>query len=299
MWKDYFYYTRSERRGIIVLLVIIVIGIVVSLFFPSVRSEKTKGDASFQQDYEAFIRSIEISDKKEYDKFVRPYLHREVVLAPFDPNTADSSTFVRLGLPPWMAGNIMKYRRKGGKFRKAEDFRKIYGLSEAQFETLRPYITLQEEKRDTVRMYVPRDTAAPRQFPIKYTAVVKMELNAVDTAELRKIPGVGSGIARMIVRYRQQLGGFYSIHQLDEIHLISANLSKWFTLNPALIRKMPINTAGLSRLNAHPYINFYQAKAIVEYRRKHGQLKSLKQLSLYEEFSESDLQRIGYYVTFD
>ena len=45
--------------------------------------------------------------------------------SPFDPNRTDSVTFCRLGLPAWMAKNILRYRSKGGKFRKAEDFKKV------------------------------------------------------------------------------------------------------------------------------------------------------------------------------
>ena len=45
-----------------------------------------------------------------------------------------------------------------------------------------------------------------------------LDLNRADTAELKKIPGIGSGIARLIVNYRQRLGGFYQIEQLQEIH---------------------------------------------------------------------------------
>jgi DNA uptake protein ComE-like DNA-binding protein len=297
MWKDFLYYTKGERRGIIILMIVIVVGLCLIVFFPFSHEVRLKEDSSFMKEYDAFIRSIEITNRKEYNKYYHQFQHREVILAPFDPNTADSLTFLRLGLPPWMAHNIIKYRKKGGKFRKPDDFRKIYGLSNEQFMMLCPYITIQEIKRDTVRLLAVRDTT--HRYPIKYKTIVKMELNSVDTTELRKIPGVGSGIAKMIVNYRQQLGGFYSVRQLDEIHLISANLSKWFTLNTALIKKIRINQVSLNRLNAHPYINFYQAKAIMEFRRKHGALRTLKQLSLYEEFSESDFERLSFYITFD
>jgi DNA uptake protein ComE-like DNA-binding protein len=296
MWKDFFYYTRTEQRGIIALIAISLIFLGISLFISPPKSNLKK-DPTFDQDYQTFIHSLEILDRKEYNKYYHPFQRREVILAPFDPNTADSLTFLRLGLPSWMAKNILRYRAKGGTFRKPEDFRKIYGLSDKQFTTLFPYIRLKEEKRDTVKLLTKRDTV--RQYIVKYTAGTKIELNSADTTELKKIPGIGSGIAGMIVRYRQQLGGFYSIRQLDEIHLLSATLNKWFTLNAAIIRKIDLNKAGISRLNAHPYINFYQAKAIVEYRHKHGTVKSLKQLALYEEFTEYDLERIGHYISFD
>ncbi|KAA6334631.1 hypothetical protein EZS27_017077, partial [termite gut metagenome] len=65
------------------------------------------------------------------------------------------------------------------------------------------------------------------------------------------------------------------------------------------IVRINLNETGIERLRAHPYFNFYQAKAIVEYRKKKGRLKSLKQLTLYEEFSEMDFERMEHYVCFE
>jgi DNA uptake protein ComE-like DNA-binding protein len=83
------------------------------------------------------------------------------------------------------------------------------------------------------------------------------------------------------------------------VEFVSADLLKWFKLESDSIRKLPINRVGLDKLRAHPYINFYQAKVIVEYRRKRGEIKSLSQLSLYEEFTEKDLKRLSAYINFD
>lgn len=296
MWKDFFYYTRSERRGIVLLIVLILLCLGGSLLIKPTKSTP-KQDALFNRDYDAFVQSLKILNQKEYNKYFHPYKRQEIILAPFDPNTADSVTFLHLGLPPWMAKNILKYRAKGGKFKKPEDFKKIYGLTSEQYATLLPYITIAESKRDTIRVLAQRDTT--KHYPEKYIAGTRIELNTADTTDLKRIPGIGSGIAKMIVRYRQQLGGFFSVSQLDEIHLLSTAINKWFTVNPSLIRKISLNKSGISRLNAHPYINFYQAKVILEHRRRHGNITSLKQLSLYEEFTQRDFERLSPYISFD
>lgn len=300
MLKDFFYYTKTERRGIILLIVIIVLCLLGSLLSIYItRVPQLDNDKNFNKDYEAFAHSIEVLNRKEYNKFHHSPFNQKIVLAPFNPNTVDSLTLLSLGLPRWMAHNILKYRAKGGRFHKPQDFRKIYGMTDERFALLLPYIDIPTVVRDTVRMTVMRDSTHQPKYPIKYTAAIKMELNTADTTELRKIPGVGSAIARMIVRYRQQLGGYYSVQQLEEIHLISSRLSKWFTVNPALIHRLNVNKAGLQRLNAHPYINFYQAKAIVEYRRKRGAIRNFNQLAFYEEFTSADFERMSHYITFD
>ena len=133
----------------------------------------------------------------------------------------------------------------------------------------------------------------------KYEPGTLVNLNKADTTELKKIPGIGSGIARMIVNYRNRLGGFYKVEQLREINLDASQLLSWFSIDEADIQKIPVNKSSVDRLRNHPYINFYQAKAIVEHRRKHGNLQSLKPLVLYEEFKETDLERIAHYLSFE
>ena len=157
------------------------------------------------------------------------------------------------------------------------------------------------------RKYPKKDTFRQRAFlpkkeyvkAFKYPEGTLVEVNSADTTVLKKIPGIGSGIAGGIVRYRERLGGFYALSQLEEVKHVTPELLKWFKLDNDSIRKLEINKASLDKLRAHPYLTFYQAKVIVEHRRKKGQIKSLSQLALYEEFTEKDLERLSAYVSFD
>lgn len=102
----------------------------------------------------------------------------------------------------------------------------------------------------------------------KYPEGTLVDLNEADTTELKKIPGIGSGIARMIVAYRKRLGGFYDMAQLKEVNYVDEDMLRWFKLGNAPIHRINANKAGLDKLRSHPYMNFYQAKVIIEYRRK-------------------------------
>ena len=96
----------------------------------------------------------------------------------------------------------------------------------------------------------------------------------------------------MIVNYRKKLGAFYRIEQLQEIHLKVEKLRPWFSIAPDEIRRINLNKASVERMMHHPYINYYQARVIVEHRK-------MKQLSLYEEFTSADLERIEPYICYD
>lgn len=304
--KDFLYFTRGERRGILVLITGIILIFLSGYLYSFWQNRQMLSDKEIQQqisalkEYDDFIASVQIKEKntRNYSKYPEKQPAPAISPVPFNPNTADSATLRRLGLPEWMAGNILHYRRKGGKFRKPEDFRKVYGLTEEQYQLLSPYISIPPE--DTARrmasLYLPQ---VSKDSIYKYPAGTVIDLNSADTIELKKIPGIGSGIARLITGYRQRLGGYYRIEQLEDIHLDYRQLEGWFKIQPEEIKCINLNRASVERLRNHPYIDFYQAKAFVEYRKKKGTLHSLKPFALYEEFTATDLERLSHYVCFE
>ena len=259
--------------------------------------EASRVDSVALKNFEQEVRKKPYVPKKQVHETKE---ESPIQLFSFDPNKADSIELSSLGLPSYGVRNVLKYREKGGRFRTADSFSKIYGLTEKQFNTLKPYIriaqtdTPKKEKMDTMVAVV-----IPERKVFKYPEGTLVDVNVADTAELKKIPGIGSGIAKAIVAYRNRLGGFYSLSQLEEIDYVTPELLKWFKLEGGTIRKLDINRWGLDKLRSHPYLNFYQAKVIIEHRKKRGEIKSLSQLSLYEEFTEKDLIRLSAYVSFD
>lgn len=150
LFKDFFYFSRGEKRGILMLIATICIVFLAGYLISAwQRRDQTSLDdkviqAIAQQEYEEFIASLEEkeqSGEKQYTSYKPKKVESiPVILASFNPNTADSITFRHLGLPAWMTKNILHYRAKGGKFRKTEDFKKIYGMTEDQYSVLSPYI---------------------------------------------------------------------------------------------------------------------------------------------------------------
>lgn len=300
-WKDFFYFSQTERRGIIVLIALIVL-VTALPYFSSSREASPTADETFEKEYASFLASQKERKQAREMKEIHRYRPRTATLTPFDPNTTDSVGFLNLGLPPWMAGNILRYRKKGGIFRQPEEFKKIYGLSEEQFTTLLPYISIGEafamNRKDTSRLYT-RQPKQDRTQTFKHPIGTVLDLNLADTTELKKIPYVGSGIARMIVARRKQLGGFCRIEQLEELHLQVDSLRPWLSVRSNETKRFNLNKVSVERLKNHPYFNFYQAKAIVEYRRKKGRLNSLNELKFFDEFTPQDLERMAPYVCFE
>ena len=221
----------------------------------------------------------------------------------FDPNTADSTQLLRLGLQRWQVNNIYRYRARGGVFQRKEDFARVYGLTQGQYRRLEPYINIAPDYRPASELVndnsrkpaVERDTLRyPRKLKVGETIV----LNTADTTLLKRVPGVGSYYANRVVQYGKRLGGYASVSQLLEIKGFPQDALPYFRIENAQVKRINLNKATVSQMQQHPYINFYQARAITDYRRLHGPLKSLNDLSLHPDFPPEAITRLLPYVEF-
>lgn len=230
----------------------------------------------------------------------------------FDPNTADSSTLVHLGLKKWQASNMLKYRAKGGRYRQAEDMKKLYGMTDSMYQALLPYIQIDtmavKQYRDSVRksrIDTTQSDSVPRYISPKRDTV--LNLRTADTTELKLIRGIGSYRAKQIVPYRQQLGGFTHVEQLREIKalqpllidtLSADSLLAHFWLDSIIVEPLSVNSIGVERLQRHPYLSFEQAKAIYELRRRKVRLNSIEALEQLDCFTPEELLRVAPYLSF-
>ena len=309
MWKDFFYFTKGQRTGILVLIVLIVLALAANYtmkyFFPVTEKDGT----AFLAEVETFKKSLVSRDsilkvnrqrqfEERYTKY-RPYpaYKKELpyTLFTFDPNTADSSIFVRLGLKPFIASNILKYRKKGGWFKTPADFGKVYGIKPEKFKELESYLSIKEKK------YIKTDSLFQKRKVVRNDLIV--DLNSADTTLLMQVVGIGRGYAKGIIRFRQQTGGFVSVDQLGEIYgMRQENLERirpFCKVNTHLVKKMNVNVASVERLKSHPYLNFYQSRAIYELRRKKGKLKNISDLKVLPEFTSESLSKIEPYLNFE
>ncbi len=143
----------------------------------------------------------------------------------------------------------------------------------------------------------PRDSFIPR-YPVKIREGEHVVLNTADTTALKTVPGIGPYFARKIVQYGERLGGYVSVDQLDEIEDFPLESKKYLTIQDAQPRQLNINQLSLNELKRHPYINYYQAKAIMDYRRLHGPIQSLDDLRLSRDFPQEAIDRLRPYLQY-
>lgn len=292
MWKqflkDYFDFTRKERRGVIRLLVIIFFVTIAPFLFPIFVREDQVDHSEFALE----IAQLKVdSAQRKYAGYIDPEFvndhspefgrKKEAVLFYFDPNTATVADWVRLGVKQKTATTIQKYINKGGKFYKPDDIRKIWGLNKRDADRLVPYVTIKKQ----LPQYAVYEKKVVTERPpnsFKSKEFRNVEINAADTSSFKTFPGIGSKLSQRIINFRDKLGGFYSTEQVGETYLLPDStfqkIKPYLLLDEMPLQKININSATMDELKDHPYIRFHIANAIIQYRNQHGNFKVVEEI---------------------
>ncbi|HLN22320.1 MAG TPA: helix-hairpin-helix domain-containing protein [Bacteroidales bacterium] len=263
--KEWFGYSRQERRSSIILLVLIAVVLLFRMFIPDNKMIIT----DLTPEVLAAINKNEFKSEKLF----------------FNPNTASLDTLLIAGFDDDEAARLIRYRNKGGRFRKPADIRKLYGLDSGKASALIPYIIL--------------DTSRRQNENVKKT---RTELNSCDSAALEKLPGLGPVLSARIIRYRNLLGGFVSVDQLNEVYGLNeqtfAIVKPLVYVDTAIVKKIMINFAKFSDLTRMPYLSRYQVNAILKYRELAGNIKTIDELRLNLILPDSTARKVSSYLDF-
>ena len=304
--REFFYFTKSDRQ---VLLLLLSLAAVIILFIRVLggynsRTVMTEADSLAMAERMEYIKNRPFhrySKGQHGNQYYSQLQRRPLRLVPFDPNTADSTVLLGLGLQEWQVRSIYKYRAAGGVYRRPLDFARLYGLTRKQYRELEPYIRISDDYLPAATLIkseavIERDTV---RYPVKIKPTERIEVNTADTSMLKRVPGIGSYFARRIVDYRQRLGGYYDKHQLLEIDGFPEEALTYLEIAGEPLRKIKINKASLQELKKHPYISFFQARDISDYRRLKGNIRSLSELKLLKDFPPKAIERLEPYMDYE
>ncbi|HEX5025576.1 MAG TPA: helix-hairpin-helix domain-containing protein [Agriterribacter sp.] len=305
--KAYFNFSKKERNGILVLLIVLIaVWFLPAAFTPGEHFDE-KGFERFKNE----IAQLAQSDYQSNDEDVieAAYATQTGAIHPepgkaetfyFDPNTLPAAEWHRLGIADKTVHTIQSYLAKGGRFYQPEDLAKIYGLKALDYNRLVPYVRI-------TRNHLQTEKSGNKEFPKPFTdnsnhAAPAVHINTADTTDFVGLPGIGSKLAIRIVSFREKLGGFYSIDQLAEVYGISDSVFQQIKpklqCDPAYIKKINVNTITLEELKTHPYIKYQVANAVIQYRRQHGDFRSPDDLKQIHLITDEQLKKWIPYVIY-
>ncbi len=132
-------------------------------------------------------------------------------------------------------------------------------------------------------------------------AGLQVDINTADTAELRKLPGIGEKRAMNIVKYRTSLGGFYTMEQLAEVYSMDASLverlKKYIVCDGNSVAKIDINNTIPYKL-WHPYLKGELLKTIKQRIKSGKRYKSFDEIKAEDGYDENLNGRAKMYLEF-
>jgi len=278
---SFLHFTSRERVGIIALFIISI------LFFFWLTIPKTETPKS--------IPSLGNKKyfKKQYPSYTykkQNYAKHEFHFVDFDPNTTSLNEFMEMGLSEKQASVIIRYREKGGRFRTANDFAKIYSIRPEIHEQIKPYIHIDTSK------FVWK---SKKLRPFEKRQII-VDLNNATEEELTKLPLIACGRAHTIALFREKVGGFYSIQQLNEVYGLSPDIvdsiKGFLVVDTTKLKRININTAGIMDMKTHPYFKYFTAKKIVDYRNIKGVINTPSELLRNKIVDSLTYRKISHYI---
>lgn len=288
--QDYFTFSRNERKGIVILLVIIfILGVANKVIFYF----ETPGEIDI-----ALLDSVrneldfhDISDKN---------LSKRTTLFMFNPNTISGEALDSLALPMGIRRNILKFREKGGKFHSEADFRKIYGVTDSIFNEIRHFLFFE------IKPERPDHTIITSElFPF--------DPNTAPDNDFIRL-GITEKQLKTIRNYQSKGGNFRSKADFLKIYGISESqkvvLADYIVIqeketvkneriSEAIMVQIEINSADSIDLMKLPGIGDKLSKRIVKYRDLLGGFHTVSQLKEVYGLSEQVIHKIEGMIKID
>ena len=284
-----FNFNKGQRRAIVILSMLIFVLIIYRFWQANTPKEIINNDRAINE-INDFIKSQD-SVKQQFNNTLKESkLEKNIVinLKPFNPNMMTKKSWLELGLNEYQANSIQKYVSAGGQFYKKEDLKKMYCLSANDYNRLEPYILLD--------LTIKPESKVKKNSTTKY---LQIELNAATTESLLDVSGIGEYFAKNIIKYRDMLGGFYSVEQLREVYGVDSakyeKIYRNFNVDIGNITKIDLNKSNFNTLKKHPYIGKKIAFEISNYLKYKGKFKSVEDLKNSISIKDADYKKIYHY----
>ncbi len=176
------------------------------------------------------------------------------------------------------------------------EWRKLYYLPDVYTD-----IQLKNWNLDSLNIF--KDHNLSQGLNSKRKTSLKIEINMAGADEWQMLYGIGPVLSERIVKYRKALGGFVTTNQLAEVYGISQEVFKdmhnFLYCEGMQVETININSASVSRLRSHPYLDFYEALAIVESRKTKGKYNKVEDVRNVLSLEDDKWNLLKHYLSIE
>ena len=216
--KDYFSFTRGEKRGVVVILFIITTLLVANLSADLLKVNNQTNFSEFEKEIDAFEKELKTSTSNA------PIGGIDINYFNFNPNTISNQEWKKLGFKNWQVEIINNYKSKGGNWKTKSDVSKIYGLTETQFNQLKPYILLPTTNKPKDKSDKNKETVIIEYF--------KFNPNKITKEEWKKL-GFKDWQIKTIFNYKAKGGSWKTKTDVQQIY--GLNEADYYKLEPYIL----------------------------------------------------------------
>ncbi|MFT7396050.1 MAG: DNA uptake protein ComE-like DNA-binding protein [Flavobacterium sp.] len=289
--KSLFMFTSDQRKGVFVLLFFIV-ALQCAYFFVDLNLTQTISPK--KQEWLAMQSKIDSMKASKPEYIVKVY--------PFNPNFITDYKGYKLGMSVQEIDRLLEYRKDNKYVNSPKEFQAVTKVSDSLLNVIVPYFRFPDwvKNKATNNRYVKYESASSA----KNGNSVVIDINKATQEELIKIYGIGDVISLRILKLKENLGGFVSMEQMNDVWGLSPEvivaLNSHFKVYalPAL-HKIDINNASLKEIAQFSYFRYALAKEIIIYRSMNGDIKNIEDLTKIKGFPVEKANIIALYLDFN